>query len=300
VAIAATSEGCGRHLGFKNLACAPITPASPCAAEGGRTERAAPGRLQVLVIDNHRLHETAHRSREQQAVRRHLRTLCEDLDELLGRLGDAARQHHVEAADSLLVNAVAIAAELARRLPCEELRQNPPTAHIAAEVLDEVDVLRTLALLEELDGDLDRTARGERAARAPALARTVLARIDALARAAASGRTRSRQRPTVSIRSGNSIRSQACAAGPFEPVLLATPPRALGGRTRSARADPSDADGHPDDHRRSPPGRRSAPARQRAALPLVAGALGTVAGRPVLRSPAGGSAAGRARSARTG
>jgi hypothetical protein len=221
VAIAATSEGCGRRLGFTTLACAPIvgtaTPAPPCAAEAGRTEPAAPGRLQVLVIDNHRLQETAHRSREQQAVRRHLRTLCEDLDELLGRLGDAARQHHVEAADPLLVTAVAIAAELARRLPCEELRQNAPTAHIAVEVLDEVDVLRTLVLLEELDGDLDRTASGDRAARAPALARTVLARIDALARAAASGRTRSRQRGRVSIRPGDSTRSHACCGDEQSP-----------------------------------------------------------------------------------
>jgi hypothetical protein len=169
------------------------TTAPPRTAEAGRTEAAAPGRLQILVDADHRRQETAHSDREQQAARRHLRTLCEDLDELLGQVGEAVRRNHVEAVDPLLINAVAIAAELARRLPCGELQQNAATAHVAVDVLDEADVLRTLGLLEALDAELDRTARGDGAARAPCLARAVLARIDALARAAASGRTRSRQ-----------------------------------------------------------------------------------------------------------
>jgi hypothetical protein len=57
------------------------------------------------------------------------------------------------------------------------------------DVLDEGEVLRTLVLVEELDAELDRTARGDGAALAPAFARAVLARIDALATAAASCRT---------------------------------------------------------------------------------------------------------------
>ena len=115
------------------------------------------------------------------------------MDELLGQLAAAARHHHGEAADPLLIDAIAIAAELARRLPCGELQENAAATHVAVDALDEADVLRTLVLLEELDAQLDRTARGDGAALAPALARAVLARIDALTRAAASGRTRSRE-----------------------------------------------------------------------------------------------------------
>jgi hypothetical protein len=197
LAIAATPERCARNLDVQNLALAPIlgtaTTAPTTTAEAGRTEAAAPGRLQILVDADHRRQETAHRHRETQAVQRHLRTLCEDLDELLGQVGEAVRRNHVEAVDPLLINAVAIAAELARRLPCGELQKNAAAAHVAVDVLDETDVLRTLGLLQELDAELDRTARGDKAARAPALARDVLARIDALAGATASGRTRSRQ-----------------------------------------------------------------------------------------------------------
>jgi hypothetical protein len=198
LAIAAAPEHSARSLGVQNLALAPIlgsaTTAPATTAEAGRTEAAVLGRLQILVDADHRRHETSHRYREQKAVQRHLRTLCEDLDELLGQLGESARHHHVETVDPLLINAVAIATELARRLPCGRLRRNAPTAHVAVDVLDEVDVQRTLVLLEELDAELDRTARGDKGDRgAPALARAVLARIDALARAAASGRTRSRR-----------------------------------------------------------------------------------------------------------
>jgi hypothetical protein len=197
LAIAATSECCGRHREVKNPLVAPIlgtaTNAPPRTAEAGRTEAAAPGRLQILVDADHRRQETAHSDREQQAARRHLRTLCEDLDELLGQVGEAVRRNHVEAVDPLLINAVAIAAELARRLPCRELRHNAASAHVAVDVLAEADVMRTLGLLEALDAELDRTARGDGAAQAPWLARAVLARIDALARVAASGRTRSRK-----------------------------------------------------------------------------------------------------------
>jgi hypothetical protein len=198
LAIAATPEHYARSLDVQNLALAPIlgsaTTAPTTTAEAGSTEAAVPGRLQILVDADHRRLATAHRYREQQAVQRHLRTLCEDLDELLGQLGEAARHHHVETVDPLLITAVALATELARRLPCGQLRRNAPTAQVAVDVLDEVDVQRTLVLLAELDAELDRTARGDKAGRgAPALARAVLARVDALARAAASGRTHARQ-----------------------------------------------------------------------------------------------------------
>jgi hypothetical protein len=197
LAIAATPECCRSHREVKNPLLAPIlgtaTTAPPRTAEAGRTKAAAPGRLQILVDADHRRQDAAHSDREQQAARRHLRTLCEDLDELLGQVGEAVRRNHVEAVDPLLINAVAIAAELARRLPCGELQQNAAEAHVAVDVLDEADVLRTVGLLEALDAELDRTARGDGAAQAPCLARAVLARIDALARVAASGRTRSRK-----------------------------------------------------------------------------------------------------------
>jgi hypothetical protein len=207
LAIAATSECYGRHREVKNPLLAPIlgtaTTAPPRTAEAGRTKAAAPGRLQILVDADHRRQDAAHSDREQQAARRHLRTLCEDLDELLGQVGEAVRRNHVEAVDPLLINAVAIAAELARRLPCGELQQNAAEAHVAVDVLDEADVLRTVGLLEALDAELDRTARGDGAAQAPWLARAVLARIDALARVAASGRTRSRKLLTPPTHNAN-------------------------------------------------------------------------------------------------
>ena len=146
------------------------TTTPPRTAEPGRTEAAAPGRLQLLVDADHRRHETAHRDREQQAARRQLRTRCDDLDELLGQVGEAVRRNHAEAVDPVLINAVAIRAELVRRLPCGELQQNAAAAHVAVDVL-EADVLRTLGLLEALDAELDRTARGDGAAQAPELAR---------------------------------------------------------------------------------------------------------------------------------
>jgi hypothetical protein len=132
----------------------------------------------------------AHGELELHVVRRRLRTLCEDLDEVLGQVGDAVRRDHVRAAARLLIDAVAIVAELARRLPPGELGQNAAAVHVVVDALDELDVQRALVLLEELDAELDRTARGGGAAQAPALADSLGAGIDALARAAASGRTR--------------------------------------------------------------------------------------------------------------
>jgi hypothetical protein len=162
-----------------------------------------PGRLKLLVDADQRRQETAHSDREQQAARRHLRTLCEDLDEVLGQVGQAVRRNQVEAVDPLLINALAIAAEVVRRLPCGEPEQNAAAAHVGVDILDEADVLRTLGPLEALDAELDRTARGDSAAQAPWLARAVLARIDALARVAASGRTSSRQPRTPPIDHAN-------------------------------------------------------------------------------------------------
>ena len=177
-----------------NLPLAPLlataAETTPTALKAGRIE-GAPGALQIRVDADPRRRETALSDRDQQVARRHLRTLCEDLDELLGQVGEAARHHHVEAAAPLFIAAVAIAAELAWRLPGREVQQNAAAARVCVDVLDEADVLRTLGLLTELDAELDRTARGDGTARAPEMARALLARIDTLGRASASGRTRS-------------------------------------------------------------------------------------------------------------
>jgi hypothetical protein len=152
-----------------------------------------PERLQSLKSEDRCRRETAHADQEMRIVRRHLRTLCEDLDEVLGQVGDAVRRHHVEVAARLLDDAVAIAAELARRLPPGEGgEQEVPPLHVVVHALGEVEVQRSLGLLEKLDAELDRSARGGAAAEASGLADRLGTEIDALAAAAASGQIRAR------------------------------------------------------------------------------------------------------------
>ena len=132
---------------------------------------------------------------ERRALRRRLRTLCEDLDELLGQVGDAVRRERAEEAAPLLGHAAVIASELADGLPTGASGHPRSRRHVAESVLDEADVQRTLGLVEELDAELDHGARECRADRAAALAGSLVTEIEDLTRAAASGRARPRTGP---------------------------------------------------------------------------------------------------------
>jgi hypothetical protein len=144
--------------------------------------------LQLLQGDDRRRRRAALADVEQQTARRHLRTLCEDLDQVLGQVGDAVRRDHAQAAARLLTRAVAIAAELARRLPRSPGESNSTSGRPVIDSLDEVKVQRSLALVQALDAELDRAARGGTTPEAPELAGRLGTQINALAAAAASGR----------------------------------------------------------------------------------------------------------------
>jgi hypothetical protein len=106
----------------------------------------------------------------------------------------------VKVAARLLDAAVAIAAELARGLPPAEGGQTAGTPHLVVDTLDEVEVQRSLGLVQELDAELERTARGGSAPEAPGMAGRLGTEIDALAAAAASGQVRTRIRSPHLIR----------------------------------------------------------------------------------------------------
>lgn len=130
----------------------------------------------------------ARRARER-ALRR-LHSLCEDADELLGRVAEAARFGDAEAAVEPLAEvrqvAISILRALRRPVPLRGRTAPPP------DVLDEDQVLATLALVEELDAQLRDARAGHRGAgwRAAQLAGRLIAAVDHLTTAAASGRTR--------------------------------------------------------------------------------------------------------------
>jgi hypothetical protein len=116
-------------------------------------------------------------------LRRRLRTLCEDLDEVLARVAEAIRQHRGGAAASLLFDAVGIAGELASHLSVARLAlvdDAPPTM----DGVHELDVLRTMVCVRILDGDLQRAAQGEGGGDASLRAGELLASIRTLAEAA--------------------------------------------------------------------------------------------------------------------
>jgi hypothetical protein len=94
----------------------------------------------------------------------------------------------------LLDGAVAVATEIARGLPQAEGWQALAAPHLAMDILDEVEVQRSLGLVQELDAELERSAREGGAAGGPGLAHQLGTEIDALAAAAASGRIRTRVR----------------------------------------------------------------------------------------------------------
>jgi hypothetical protein len=161
---------------------------------------AAPELLQLLRGDHRRRCQTDRADLRLRIARRRLRTLCEDLDQVLGQVGDAVRRHQVKVAARLLDGAVAIAAELERGLPPGESGQAVAAPHLVAGVLDEVEVQRSLGLVQELDAELERIARGGGDDEAPGLAGRLGREIDALAAAAASGQVHTRMRPPRLIR----------------------------------------------------------------------------------------------------
>jgi hypothetical protein len=156
---------------------------------------AVPDLLQRLIGADHRRRAMAQGDRERRALHRRLRTLCEDLDELLGQVGDAVRRDRAEEAAPLLGHAAVIATELAEGLPTGASGQRRSGRQVAESVLDEVDVQWTLGVLEELDAQLEHRARGCGADRAAALAGSLVVEIEDLTWAAASGRARPRTDP---------------------------------------------------------------------------------------------------------
>jgi hypothetical protein len=122
----------------------------------------------------------SHDELERQAVRRRQRTLCEDLDELLGRLADAVRREHVTAAARLLDGAAAVTGELARSLPSPEGGRSRGGSRLFIDAPDEAQVQRAHRLLVELDAELDRTARDGDDAGAPVLAGCLRRVVDSL------------------------------------------------------------------------------------------------------------------------
>lgn len=121
---------------------------------------------------------------------RRLHVLCEDADELLGRVAEAARFGSAEAAIEPLAEvrqvAISIVHALRRAVPPGRCRVE------RVDALDEDEVLATLALLEELDAQLRDARAGHRGAgwRAGRLAARLIAAVNQLTAAAASGRTR--------------------------------------------------------------------------------------------------------------
>ena len=131
----------------------------------------------------------ARAARRREVALRRLRTLCEDADELLGQVAEAARFGDAEAALGPLTAVRDVA-----RLILQRLRRPVPAGPQAArpDALEEDRVLATLALVEELDFQLRDAHIGYRGAgwRAGLLAEKLVVEIDQLTAAAASGRTR--------------------------------------------------------------------------------------------------------------
>ncbi len=123
--------------------------------------------------------------RSARRLHRRLRTLCEDLDELLGKVAEAVRQHNVTAADRLLVDAVAVAGELASRLSVARPARLG-AVHPTEERLHEAEVLRTLVRVRGLDDELHRAAQGGGDGDGSLQADALLAAIRTLAEAARS------------------------------------------------------------------------------------------------------------------
>jgi hypothetical protein len=125
------------------------------------------------------------RNRSGRLLHRRLRTLCEDLDELLGRVGEAVRQHRVTAAAGLLVDAVALAGELDSHLSVAA-HPGDDVVRPTVETLQEAEVLRVVDRVRGLDDELHRAAQGGGDGDGSVQARALLAAIRRLAEAARS------------------------------------------------------------------------------------------------------------------
>jgi hypothetical protein len=125
------------------------------------------------------------RDRSGRLHHRRLRTLCEDLDELLGRVAEAVRQHRGTAAACLLLDAVTIAGQLASLVSAAR-PAHVDTVHPTPDRLHETDVLRVLVLVRDLDDELQRAAHGDGHGDGSLQAGALLAAIRTLAEAARS------------------------------------------------------------------------------------------------------------------
>jgi hypothetical protein len=125
------------------------------------------------------------------AVLRHLRAICGDSDELLGRVTEATRAGDATAALEPLGEARDLTATVLRAL---RRPVPPPSAGASPDALDEDRILTTLGILEELDAQLRDAGLGYRGAgwRAACLAERLAGAVDQLVTAAMTGRTRCR------------------------------------------------------------------------------------------------------------
>jgi hypothetical protein len=125
------------------------------------------------------------------AVLSHLRTVCGDVDECLGRVTEATRAGDATAAFEPLGEARDLAATMLRAL---RRPAPPPSARECPVALDEDWVLTALGILEELDSQLRDAGLGYRGAgwRAARLAERLADTVDQLISAAMTARTRAR------------------------------------------------------------------------------------------------------------
>jgi hypothetical protein len=152
--------------------------------QAGCLRRTSDAQLQRVV--------EARTARRRALVGRQLRRLCEDADELLGRVAEAARTGEAAAAaeplDALDRTVGVLVRALCRHMPAA----TPRTTFW--DSLDEDDVLAALTLLEELDTQLRDALLGFRGAgwRAGRHAVRLMRAVEDLRTAAATGRTRAR------------------------------------------------------------------------------------------------------------
>jgi hypothetical protein len=168
----------------------------------GRQEVPEPARERARVEEAGRIHRTREvqvervvqsRSAWRRAVAvQHLRRLCEDADEFLGRVAEAARNGEAAAAGDPLEALDQTVSVLVRAL-CRQMPAPAPRTTVW-DSLDEDNVLAALAIVEELDAQLRDAHLGFRGAgwRAGRLALRLMLAVEDLRTAAATGRTRAR------------------------------------------------------------------------------------------------------------
>jgi hypothetical protein len=160
------------------------------AREYARVERA--GRSNRTSEAQVRRVAEARRARRRALAVRQLRRLCEDADELLGRVAEAARNREAAAAGEPLKALDQTVGVLVRAL-CRQVPPPTPRATVW-DSLDEDNVLAALAIVEELDTQLRDAHLGFRGAgwRAGRLAARLMLVVEDLRTAVATGRTRAR------------------------------------------------------------------------------------------------------------